>query len=85
MKKVASISVVLCLVLALFFLCSPFVGKAAAETKTIKIGLVTSMTGMLAAPYTPMLKTLKPLEELFNNRGGVRSTVRIWHRDRCRG
>jgi branched-chain amino acid transport system substrate-binding protein len=71
MKKVASVSVVSGLILALFILCGPFVNKATAETKTIKIGLVTSMTGMLAAPYMPMLETLKPLKELFDKRGGI--------------
>ena len=42
-----------------------------AETKTLKIGLVTSVTGPMAPAFKPMYDAVKPTEDLINSRGGV--------------
>ena len=45
--------------------------QASAETKTLKIGLITSVTGPMAPAFKPMYDAVKPTEELINARGGV--------------
>ncbi len=41
-----------------------------AETKTLKIGLITSVTGAMAPAFKPLYDAAKPTEELINSRGG---------------
>ncbi len=44
---------------------------ATAQTKTIKIGLISSVTGPMAPGFRPMVEAAKPAEDLINQRGGV--------------
>jgi branched-chain amino acid transport system substrate-binding protein len=61
-------SAVLCsLALLLIF----FASQALAQTKTLKVGLVTSVTGPMAPAFKPMYDAVKPVEDLVNARGGV--------------
>jgi branched-chain amino acid transport system substrate-binding protein len=60
--------------LPLLFLLISFPWPASAETKTLKIGLVTSVTGAMAPAFKPMYDAAKPVEDLINSRGGF--TVR---------
>jgi branched-chain amino acid transport system substrate-binding protein len=39
--------------------------------KTLKIGMITSVTGPMAPAFKPMLDATKPIEDLFNNKGGI--------------
>jgi branched-chain amino acid transport system substrate-binding protein len=73
MKKVRSVSVVSCLVLVFTFfsLWSSFVKEAVAQAKTLKIGLITSVTGPMAPAFEPMFEAVKPTEDLMNQRGGI--------------
>ncbi len=48
-----------------------FVAQASAETKTLKVGLITSVTGPMAPAFKPMYDAVKPTEELINARGGI--------------
>ncbi len=42
-----------------------------AETKVLKVGVVTSVTGPMAPAFKPLYDAVKPTEELFNSRGGL--------------
>ena len=55
----------------LFSFSSPFTKAAIAEVKTLKIGLITSMTGPMAPAFKPMFDAAKPTEDLMNKRGGI--------------
>jgi branched-chain amino acid transport system substrate-binding protein len=48
-----------------------FSGAAIAQTKALKIGLITSMTGPMAPGFKPMLEAAKPAEDMINQKGGV--------------
>jgi branched-chain amino acid transport system substrate-binding protein len=61
----------LLLILVLFLLSSPFTKMVKAETKTLKIGLITSMTGPMAPAFRPMFDAVKPTEDLMNKMGGI--------------
>jgi branched-chain amino acid transport system substrate-binding protein len=69
MKKRGAVLVVsfLLLVVALFFISSSF----AAETKTFKFGLISSMTGPMAPPFKSLIDAAKPAGDLMNKRGGI--------------
>jgi len=41
------------------------------EAKTLKIGMITSLTGPMAPAFKPMLDAANPMEDLFNNKGGI--------------
>jgi branched-chain amino acid transport system substrate-binding protein len=73
MKKVKSVFVVpiLMLFLALFLFSSSFVKEATAQPQTLKVGLITSVTGPMAPAFKPMFDAVKPTEDLINQRGGV--------------
>jgi len=62
-------------VLLLIFALSSFpvflVKEAAAQVKTLKIGLITSVTGPMAPGFRPILEAAKPAVDLMNQRGGV--------------
>jgi branched-chain amino acid transport system substrate-binding protein len=73
MKKITSVFVVSCLFsfLVLFPFASPFVKEATAKAKTLKIGLITSVTGPMAPAFKPMFDAVRPTEDLINQRGGI--------------
>jgi len=73
MKKIRSGTVACCLVviIALFLLSTIFAKEAAAQAKTLKIGLITSVTGPMAPAFKPMFDAVKPTEDLINQRGGI--------------
>jgi hypothetical protein len=53
MKRKGSVSIVSCLLLVvtLFLFSSSFIKEAAAQAKTFKFGLISSMTGLMAAAF----------------------------------
>jgi branched-chain amino acid transport system substrate-binding protein len=73
MRKVKLVSVIsyLLVMVILFLFANSFTKEAAAEVKTLKIGLITSMTGPAAPAFKPMSEAIKPTEDLMNQRGGV--------------
>jgi branched-chain amino acid transport system substrate-binding protein len=58
-------------ILTLFSLSSSLTKEAIAQVKTLKIGLITSVTGPMAPAFKPMYDAVKPTEDLMNQRGGV--------------
>ena len=81
MKKVKSVLVVSCLVLVLgvFFLWSSFAKEAAAQAKTLKIGLISSVTGPMAPAFKSELVAAKPAADLMNQRGGITVKGQKYH------
>ncbi len=73
MRRVNDLSIFWCVVLTvlLFSLSSSLVKEATAAEKTLKIGMITSVTGPMAPAFKPMFDAVKPTEELLNQRGGV--------------
>jgi ABC-type branched-subunit amino acid transport system substrate-binding protein len=74
MKKSRATSLVLCAlsILTICFLSiSMFPSESYAQAKTVKIGLITSVTGPMAPGFRPMVEAAKPAEDLINKRGGV--------------
>ncbi len=73
MKPVKSVSIVssTLLALALFSFCLLCGGKAAAQTKTLKIGLISSVTGPMAPAFKSELDAATPAAELINQKGGI--------------
>ena len=71
MKKgrvmVGIFSVAVALGLLIFGVC----GVQAQETGTLKIGMITSMTGPFAPGFKGLYDAVKPTEQLVNERGGV--------------
>jgi branched-chain amino acid transport system substrate-binding protein len=61
----------LLVILALFSLPSFFVQEAAAQAKTLKIGLISSMTGPMAPAFKSLIDAAKPAADLMNKRGGI--------------
>jgi branched-chain amino acid transport system substrate-binding protein len=73
MKKLSSVTAV-CFVLSmlvLFPLANSFAKEAAAEAKTLKIGLITSITGPIAPALKALADAAKPAQDLMNQRGGI--------------
>jgi branched-chain amino acid transport system substrate-binding protein len=73
MEKGRSVWMFCCLlvILALFSLSNFLVQEAAAQAKTLKIGLISSMTGPMAAAFKNIIDAAKPAEDLMNKRGGI--------------
>ena len=73
MKSARSVSIVSCvlLVLASFSFCVLCGGEAAAQTKTLKIGLISSVTGPMAPAFKSELVAATPAAELINQKGGI--------------
>ena len=73
MKKTGSLSMVLCLLWAfsLFMIAGSLMIVPSASAETLKIGLITSITGPMAPAFKPQYDAAKPTEELMNQRGGV--------------
>ena len=66
LKYFFGFTVVLCLSIAIT------TGQAqAADSKTLKIGAIVSLTGMMAAGHKPICDSLKPIETLLNQYGGI--------------
>lgn len=55
----------------LLSIATPSVKRAAAQTNTLKIGLITSVTGPLAPAMKSIADATKPAQDLMNQRGGV--------------
>ena len=70
MEKKLSLADVLCL-LSLFSILTFVSPIATAEAKTLKVGLITSVTGMMAPAFKPMFDAAKPAEEMINKMGGI--------------
>jgi branched-chain amino acid transport system substrate-binding protein len=73
MKKVRSIPVVFCvlLVLGVFLFSMSFTKDVNAQTKTLKIGLITSVTGPMAPGFRAFVEAAKPAQDMMNQKGGV--------------
>ncbi len=72
MKKLSLTMLVSCgLLMFVFSVATPFTAASAAETKTLKIGLITSITGPLAPTLKAIGDAAKPAQELMNQRGGI--------------
>jgi len=73
MKKGGLVLGVVCLLLllTLFSLSSFFTRESAAQAKTFKFGLISSMTGMMAPPFKSLIDAAKPAGDLMNKRGGI--------------
>ena len=73
MKKLSAMSYVCSLFFILtMILCSGIVvSEAIAETKTLKIGLITSATGPMSPAFKPIVDAAKPSEDLINQKGGI--------------
>lgn len=46
-------------------------GNKTTEAKTLKIGVITSMSGDLSGPFKGMADAMKPTQDLYNNKGGI--------------
>ena len=72
MKKLLSLVLFSCallmLLLSVAFVCA---NQAAAETKTFKIGQITSVTGPMGATMKAGLEAVKPAQDFLNQRGGI--------------
>ena len=56
----------------LFMLLSmSLIDRAEAQTKTLKIGLINSVTGPMAPGFRSAVEAAKPAQDLMNQRGGV--------------
>jgi ABC-type branched-subunit amino acid transport system substrate-binding protein len=72
MKKISLVVIVSFLLLAVVLL--PLMSACTqepAEAKTLKIGLVTSVTGPLAPGLKSMYDAAKPTQDLMNQKGGI--------------
>ena len=72
MKKLSSVVIISCMfMMFLLFAVTPCARQAAAETNTLKIGLITSVTGPLAPAMKSIADAAKPAQDLMNQRGGI--------------
>ena len=71
MKKNGIFLVILSLSLLLGLTGAICTGVAQAQTKTLKIGLIASVTGPLAPAFKANVEGAKPTADLLNQRGGV--------------
>jgi branched-chain amino acid transport system substrate-binding protein len=72
MKKLSSAVLISCVLLMfLLSIATPCAKQAAAETKTLKIGQITSITGPMAFTMKTGADAMKPAQELMNQRGGI--------------
>ncbi len=73
MKRVRQCVVVPCVLvmIALFSFSPLFTGEATAQTKTLRIGLISSVTGPMAPAFKSEVVAAKPAADLINQRGGV--------------
>jgi len=73
MEKTKSNVLVSCLlmVLTLFPFSSSFGKETTAQAKTLKIGLIASLTGPMAPAFKDLADAAKPTADLMNQRGGI--------------
>jgi branched-chain amino acid transport system substrate-binding protein len=69
--RLVSVAVVTAIVLASFLFSGVCARDALAQTKTLKIGLVASMTGPLAPAFRSAITAAKPAADFLNQRGGL--------------
>ncbi len=69
-KRKPTSVLVICLVASMFALL-PLSKSFAADANVFKFGMVTSMTGQMAAGFRSLFEGAKPAEMLFNQRGGI--------------
>jgi branched-chain amino acid transport system substrate-binding protein len=81
MKLARSVAVVSCFLwaCALFSFSLCVTGEAVAETKTIKIGLISSVTGPMAPAFKSELLAAKPAADLLNQKGGITVKGQKYH------
>ncbi len=70
-KNVATIMVFLLVTVLLFGTIAGCAGGTTTTAKTIKVGVITSMSGDLSGPFKAMADAVQPCQDLFNNKGGV--------------
>jgi branched-chain amino acid transport system substrate-binding protein len=71
MKKKGYWLVFCCLLMGLLLTLSHVSSSFAAEPKTLKIGLISSVTGPMAPAFKSELDAAKPAADLVNQRGGI--------------
>ena len=73
MKPARWVSVISCMsfVVVLCAFCQWFVPDAAAQTKTLKVGLVSSVSGPMAPAFKSEVVAAKPAADLINQRGSL--------------
>ena len=73
MKRISAMFYVfsLFIILTMILYSSVIVKEAVAETKTLKIGIITSITGPMAPAFKPVFDAAKPAEALINEMGGI--------------
>ena len=69
--RLAAVVCITVFVLASFLFAGACARDAFAQTKTLKIGLVASMTGPLAPAFKSAITAAKPAADFMNQRGGV--------------
>ena len=73
MKRLNAVVIVACVLstLVLYPLATAFAKEPAPEQESLRIGLITSMTGPMAPAMKSIADAVKPAQELMNQRGGV--------------
>ena len=73
MKKFRLILSVLFLVLLMVLvpMMSTYVQAQTTELKTLKIGVISSLTGVMSAGYKDISESVKPTEKFLNQKGGI--------------
>ena len=46
--------------------------STAGEVKTLKMGVITSMTGVMAPGFKAIYDSVKPVQDLINSKGGFK-------------
>jgi branched-chain amino acid transport system substrate-binding protein len=73
-KKKNLLVTLVCLSLLVIFTVLPVLSckaTAPSEVKTLKIGLITSLTGSMSAAFKSLYDAAKPTQDLWNQKGGV--------------
>ena len=73
MKPARRVSVISCMsfMVVVCAFCQWFALDAAAQTKTLKVGLVSSVSGPMAPAFKSEVVAAKPAADLINQRGGL--------------
>ncbi len=72
MKKIKSISfIILISLLLITFVFASSCSTSSGEAKTLKMGLITAITGPMSGPLKSFYDAIGPTEELINNMGGI--------------
>jgi len=69
--KLTTVAYSLLFTAALILAMGGFGQARAAEPKTVKIAVLTSITGMMSAGYKDIAESVKPTEKFINEKGGV--------------